>query len=138
MHGPAGKLEMRKKYPVNFKAGHANTLIESFKMSPHLIVRSCHSQTLLWLTYGLGLEQDGHKRVWKWQFWTIKWEGAHFKALDEGVLVAALKFIGYFFRISSFLAGPCLVFMLLAFKVSPKKFLRQRQPSPSSKSKYSL
>ena len=25
--------------------------------------------------------------------------GAHFKALNEGVLVAALKFIGYFFAI---------------------------------------
>ena len=96
IHGPAGKLEMRKKYPMNFKAAKPTLSLRALKMSPQLIVRSCHSQTLLWPAFGLGLEQAGRKRVWERQFWTIKWE-AHFKALNEGVLVVALKFFGYFF-----------------------------------------
>ena len=62
-----------KKIPNEFQGCHENALIESFKMSPHLIVHNCHSQTLLWPASSRPNPKAGHKRVLEWQLRTIKW-----------------------------------------------------------------
>ena len=80
-----------------FRACHENALIQSFEMSPHLIVWRSHTQTLLWPASGagwplkgLGVASPDHQ------------VGALFEALDEGVLMVPLKSIGYFFATSSY------------------------------------
>ena len=66
------------------------------------------------------LDVAGHKRVWVLRIQTIKW-GAHFEALDKGVLVTALKSTGNFFAISKLAAALCKKSVLFLGIVSSVK-----------------
>ena len=99
LHSAAASIEMAKKFSKDFRTAMRTlimALIKGFEMSPHLIVWRSHTQILLWPASGagwplkgLGVASPDHQ------------VGALFEALDEGVLMAPSKSIGYFFAISS-------------------------------------
>ena len=101
-HSPTGKVEMAKKLFRGFEGCHENALIQSFEMSPHLIRWEFRSKTFngqpnpdpiqRLAIKGFGPELSTYQ------------EGAHFEALDEGVLMVPLKSSEQFFRHFNF---PC-------------------------------
>ena len=101
-HSPTGKVEMAKKLFRGFEGCHENALIQSFEMSRHLICWEFRSKTFngqpnpdpiqRLAIKGFGPELSTYQ------------EGAHFEALDEGILMVPLKSSEQFFRHFNF---PC-------------------------------
>ena len=60
----------RKKCPVDIKACYDSALIQSFEMSPHLIVWSFHPQTLQWPA----LQVAPHGGLWSHEPWSGKFK----------------------------------------------------------------
>ena len=77
-------------------------------MSPHLIVWILNLKTMLWPASGSGLKKGRPLKGLGMEAPDYQ-AGAHFEALDEGVLTAAFKSTGYFFPISISLKVRCVV-----------------------------
>ena len=101
-HRTSVEIEMKAS---RFRGCHENALTQSFEMSPHLIVWSFQTAASpspdpiqRMAIKSLGMEAAEYQ------------VGAHFEALDKGILVAALKLTGYFFPISISPKVRCMTF----------------------------